>query len=146
MVADILTEDRVLIDLPVENKQDLILELCKNLHVKNWRMIHKSVIKREKIMSTGIGEGIAIPRCRSDSVKQPIGCLAILKNPIDFESLDRRPVRIALLLALPKGYPRYAETIATFVELLSQESIQRHLIRLKSKEEIKRFLESREEE
>ncbi|RKX70934.1 hypothetical protein DRP53_03275 [candidate division WOR-3 bacterium] len=146
MVTEILTPERVLIDLTVENKQDLLLELCENLKIKNWRKIHKAVIKRERIMSTGIGDGIAIPRCLIDGLDRPLGCLAILKNPIDFESLDRRPVKIALLLAIPKGSSDHARILATFIELLAQESIQKHLIRIKSPQEIIRFLDSREEE
>ncbi|HIE05381.1 MAG TPA: PTS sugar transporter subunit IIA [bacterium (Candidatus Stahlbacteria)] len=146
MVSEILTPERILINIQVENKHDLLLELCENLKVKTWRKIHKAVIKREKIMSTGIGNGIAIPRCRTDALKEPLACLAILKHPIDFGSLDRRPIRIALLLALPEQYKRYPETIATFIELLAQESIQRQLLRIKSRDEIIRFLDSREED
>ena len=146
MVNEIMTPERILLDIVVENKKDLLLELCRNLKIKNWRKVHKSVIKREKIMSTGIGEGIAIPRAFSDTIKGPTGCLAILRHPIDYESLDRRPVKIALLLAFPEKYQKYAETIATFIELLAQESIKRHLISLKTEEEVIRYLSNREEE
>ncbi|HID32432.1 MAG TPA: PTS sugar transporter subunit IIA [bacterium (Candidatus Stahlbacteria)] len=146
MVTEILSPDRILINLQVDNKNDLLLELCSGLRLRNWRQIHKEVIKREKIMSTGIGEGIAIPRCVSKVIKKPIGCLAILKNPIDFESLDRRPVKIAILLAIPEGSRDHARILATFIELLSQESIQKHLIQMDSSEEVMRFLDSREPE
>ena len=61
------------------------------------------LLERERLGSTGIGGGIAIPHSRLASLEKPVGMFARLAHPVDFDSIDERPVDIVFLLAAPEG-------------------------------------------
>ncbi|MBM6592518.1 PTS sugar transporter subunit IIA [Microvirga sp. BT291] len=66
------------------------------------KVLFKALQDREKLGSTGMGDGVAIPHVRVMGTDQPIGILVRLKNPIDFDAVDGRPVDILFFLALPQ--------------------------------------------
>lgn len=68
--------------------------------------LRKAVFAREEVMSTGIGQGVAIPHVRVDAVKQPSVAVGIARNGIDFGTLDNEPVKIIVLFAMPAGSQR----------------------------------------
>ena len=61
------------------------------------------LLERERLGSTGIGGGIAIPHGRMATITQPCGLFARLAQPVDFDSIDERPVDIVFLLVAPEG-------------------------------------------
>lgn len=65
------------------------------------RVIEASVMERERLGSTGVGEGVAIPHARIAGIKAPIGALMTLKNGIDFEAIDDRPCDLIFMLLAP---------------------------------------------
>tara|TARA_B100000609_G_C17011552_1_gene328920 strand:- start:184 stop:645 length:462 start_codon:yes stop_codon:yes gene_type:complete len=101
-ISDILAEASVALNVKVDSKSELI-EFLLDLAVKSGSVISredalKEILKREEIMSTGIGKEIAMPHAKTNSVKNSVGALAVLADPIDFDSLDKEPVRIAFLI------------------------------------------------
>ena len=64
--------------------------------------IYKELLGREKLGSTAIGEGVAIPHCRVDLCTEAVGCLVTLDDPIDFSALDDHPVDIVFILLVPR--------------------------------------------
>ena len=64
--------------------------------------IYRALLAREKLGSTAIGEGIAIPHCRIDQCTEAAGCLVTLQEPIDFESADGREVDVIFVLLVPE--------------------------------------------
>ena len=64
--------------------------------------IYKELLGREKLGSTAIGEGVAIPHCRVDLCTEAVGCLITLGEPIDFSALDDHPVDIVFILLVPR--------------------------------------------
>ena len=64
--------------------------------------IYKELLGREKLGSTAIGEGVAIPHCRVNLCTEAVGCLLTLAEPIDFSALDDRPVDIVFILLVPR--------------------------------------------
>ena len=67
------------------------------------REIFDVILQREKLGSTGVGHGIAIPHGKLDSVDKLFGIFARLENPIDFEALDDQPVDLVFLLLAPES-------------------------------------------
>ncbi len=67
------------------------------------RKLFDRLLERERLGSTGIGGGIAIPHGRMSALSAPRGLFARLVNPIDFDSIDERPVDIVFLLVAPEG-------------------------------------------
>jgi PTS system nitrogen regulatory IIA component len=67
------------------------------------RTLFDTVILRERLSGTGMGEGVAIPHARAKALDHPIGCFARLDPPIDFEALDGRPADLVFMLVAPEG-------------------------------------------
>lgn len=104
-----LTKDKIL-KMMVEN----ISENSELIVDKN--IFYSEVLEREKVGTTGIGMGVAIPHARTDAVKDIVLSVALLKNPIDFNSLDGEGIKVVVLVGAPKGGSK------KYLELLSMLS------------------------
>ncbi|NVK44115.1 MAG: PTS IIA-like nitrogen regulatory protein PtsN [Oceanospirillaceae bacterium] len=86
--------------------------------------IFSGLIGRERLGSTGIGSGIAIPHCRLDSATQAIGMLIKLEEPIDFDAIDNQPVDLLFLLLVPsEASDEHLQTLAMLAELFSRQDV-----------------------
>jgi PTS system nitrogen regulatory IIA component len=103
-ISDFLSEAQVLIDIRASNKTELLADLCRraaSVLKIDPEGITSDILKREELGSTGMGGGIAIPHARNASVQRIFGMFARLKNPIDFDAIDEKPVDMVFLLLLP---------------------------------------------
>lgn len=94
----------VLPDLTAQSRKQVFEALCGELSVIigiNQREIFDAVMDRERLGSTGVGEGVAIPHARLEGLQQPLGGFARLSKPVDFESLDDRPCDLVFMLLAP---------------------------------------------
>lgn len=105
-IAELLCRDRIKIPLSkikkneiIEELLGIILETCPDIDEK---MAYKSLIEREKIETTGIGNGIAIPHARIKGIEQCYFSFGISPNKIDFRSVDGKPVNIIFLILFPE--------------------------------------------
>lgn len=109
-LVDFLHEEYILLPLEAKSKWDAIEKmvdfLVKTNHLRSITRdeILEYTMEREKKCSTGIGQRIAIPHARIPTKEKLMGVIGILKEPIDFESLDGEPVDIIVLIATPKGH------------------------------------------
>ena len=98
--------DAVLASVKATGKKALLAELAARaapvLQVDERRLFDR-LLERERLGSTGIGGGIAIPHARLATVAQPRGLFARLAHPVDFDSIDDRPVDTVFLLVAPEG-------------------------------------------
>jgi mannitol/fructose-specific phosphotransferase system IIA component (Ntr-type) len=105
-LAEILSEDRVKIPLEKTDKQSIIEEMVglidDSVSLPNRSQILKAVLDREKVMSTGVGEEVAIPHGKCEGVDRIVAALGITREPVDFNSLDDKPVRLIWLLIGPQ--------------------------------------------
>jgi PTS system nitrogen regulatory IIA component len=106
-IADLLTgPDAVLACVKASGKKALLAELASRAAAQfklDERRLFDRLLERERLGSTGIGGGIAIPHGRMADIKSPLGLFARLGQPIDFDSIDERPVDIVFLLVAPEG-------------------------------------------
>lgn len=65
------------------------------------REVHEAVLERERLGSTGVGEGVAIPHARIETLERPVGGFAHLVEPADFEAIDERPADLVFMLLAP---------------------------------------------
>src|SRR5688500_18425087 len=104
-VLDFLSKDSVVIDLKSQAKREVLSEMCDMLQatgkIPEAPAVLAALITREKLGSTGIGQGVAIPHGKSDVTKNLIGALGISKRGVNFESLDGEPVHVIFLLVAP---------------------------------------------
>ncbi len=101
-IVDLLSEQVVRTNLPGTSKNDVInaiIDLAASQdRVLDKEKVREAIFEREKIMSTGVGAGFAIPHAKSDAVSDIVAAFAVTAQPIDYQSLDDQPVRIVFLL------------------------------------------------
>ncbi|WP_313631074.1 fructose PTS transporter subunit IIA [Enterococcus devriesei] len=104
-VLEVLNTNRVDLALDVKTKEATIEQMAKLFAQENLltdeKVFISSVLAREKHSTTGVGNGIAIPHGKSDVVKEPAIAFARLNNEIEWQSLDEKPVKIVVMLAIP---------------------------------------------
>ena len=105
-LGEILGKDAIVLDLKVGSKKQLLQamsERAAELTNLSAREIFDTILQREKLGSTGVGNGIAIPHGKFDKFEKIFGVFARLNAPIDFDSLDEKPVDIVFLLLAPES-------------------------------------------
>lgn len=98
--------EAVLATVKASGKKALLAELAAKaagLFKLDERRLFDRLLERERLGSTGIGGGIAIPHGRLTAVTKPLGLFARLANPVDFDAIDERPIDIVFLLVTPEG-------------------------------------------
>jgi len=105
----------------------------------------KSVLEREKVGSTGIGKGIAIPHSRTATVREVVVAVGRSKEGIEFEALDSRPVHLIFLIAAPiESGGLYLKALARLSRLLRYQEFRNELMEAKTAEEIIKIISSEE--
>ena len=105
-LLDFLTPEAVVPALRVSAKKQALQELATHaarLTGLDERAVFEALLQRERLGSTGIGEGLAIPHGKLAGLTRLFGLVARLDKPIDFEALDGQPVDILFLLLAPEG-------------------------------------------
>lgn len=104
-LADILSPARSRVNVQGGSKKR-VLELIAQLFAEDQpsldsNQLFNSLIAREKLGSTGFGNGIAIPHCRLSGCDQPLGAILHLESPVDFDAIDGAPVDLLFVLLVP---------------------------------------------
>ena len=101
-ITDILNENVIRTNLPGTTKEEIIngmIDLvATQAHVIDKEKMRIAIFEREKIMSTGVGSGFAIPHGKTDAVSDIVAAFAVTAQAIDYQSLDDQPVRLVFLL------------------------------------------------
>ncbi len=131
-ISDILDESLVRTQLPGSLKDEVISNMvdivASSKKVLDKEKVKEAIFEREKIMSTGVGNGFAIPHGKTDAVSDIVAAFAVTARPIDYESLDEQPVRLVFLLVGKDSM------VGPHIKLLSRIS------RLMNKEEFRKKL------
>ena len=104
-ICDLLSADRVISCIRATNKKQLIENVsmhAANICGKNERTIFDILLERERLGTTGIGRGVAIPHGKLPDLDQLYGVFVKLEQPIDFESMDDEAVDLIFLLLAPE--------------------------------------------
>ncbi len=105
-LADLLAPNAVFPMLRASSKKQVLQELAQQAALlvdRDPREIFETLLQRERLGSTGVGNGIAIPHGKLDNLNKLFGLFARLEKPIDFESLDGEPVDLVFLLLAPEA-------------------------------------------
>ena len=150
-ITDLLKKDSINLNVEASNKKQL-LEQAVELMNNNGNITDKDkylelVLKREKEGSTGIGEEIAIPHGKGDSVSAPGLAAMVIPNGVDFEALDEKTVKLLFLIAAPNNKDNvHLEVLSRLSTLLMDEKFRKKLINAKSKEEFLEIIDQAEKE
>lgn len=105
-LTDLVAPNAVLPALKVNSKKQAIQEIAAKaatLTGQNERAVFEVLLQREKLGSTGVGNGIAIPHGKLPKLEQLFGLFARLDRPVDFDALDGQPVDLIFLLLAPEA-------------------------------------------
>lgn len=105
-ITDLITPDSIVADLKAGSKKQALQELARiaaNLTGQPERAIFDVLIERERLGTTGVGNGIAIPHGKPQGLDRLCGLFARLAEPIPFDAIDDQPVDLIFLLLAPEG-------------------------------------------
>ena len=130
-LASILPETQVLVGVEATSKKRAFEEaglLFESLHGLSRALITDSLFARERLGSTGLGHGVAIPHGRIKGLKQPLAAVLQLANPIGFDAPDEQPVRLMIFLLVPEiATQRHLEILSEIAELLSDSALRENI-------------------
>ena len=140
-ISDILTENLVATGLAGTTKNDIIdamIDLVANSpKVMDKEKVRKAIFEREEIMSTGVGNGFAIPHGKTEAVADIVAAFAVTAQPIDYQSLDEKPVRLVFLLVGKDNLVGpHIKLLSRISRLMNKEEFRRRLLDLKTPKEI----------
>ncbi len=148
-ISSILNENLIQVNVPGATKEDVInaiIDLAgKSNKVTDIDKVREAIFEREKIMSTGVGKGFAIPHGKTDAVTDIIAAFGVTEHPIDYKSLDHEPVRLLFLLVGKDSLVgAHIKLLSRISRLMNKEELRSNLLKASTPAEILAFL--REEE
>lgn len=140
-IFSLLNTQTVFPNLEAESKAEILDALVSSLKGKISEQkvedIREAVIEREKIMSTGVGKGLAIPHGKTTGIGETYAAFAILKNPIDYEAIDGEPVNMVFMLAGPQSSNSlHIKMLSRISRLMNNGDFRERLLECSSAEEI----------
>lgn len=131
-VASLLNPELTFYDLEGTSKkrvlEQIASEVSRIIPSIDANGLFDNLIAREKLGSTGIGEGVAIPHCRSQNCTQAIGTLVKLDQSIDFDAVDGQKVDLLFVLIVPENATQdHLDTLSNLAEMFNQQSFRNRL-------------------
>ena len=134
----VLSEESLLSKKRVFERAAEAMGAALNLSSDN---IYRALLAREKLGSTAIGEGIAIPHCRINECAEAAGCLVTLQEPIDFGSIDGRDVDVIFVLLVPEEATQaHLNLLAALARSFSDADLRSRVRQTLDPEELKQLL------
>jgi PTS system nitrogen regulatory IIA component len=130
-ISDLLQPAAVIGALKVNGKKQLLQEVAARaagIVRQPERKIFETLMEREKLGTTGVGQGIAIPHGRLADLKDIVGVFARLEQPIDYDAVDNQPVDLVFMLLAPEGAGAdHLKALARVARLLRDGDVVRKL-------------------
>lgn len=129
-ISDILTPERTLANLKCASKKRTLESISQWLGAQmgdfNGKELFNALINREKLGSTGFGDGIAIPHCRLASCTHVTGALVRLTKAVDFDAIDQQPVDLLFVLLVPlEATDEHLQILATLAGRFGQTEFRK---------------------
>ncbi len=139
-LLDLLSEENIALDLPATDKNGVIEALVALLgrsgQVSDTKTVVSDILERERLMSTGVGSGVAIPHAQSKGALKLAMAFGRTSGDIDFKSLDGKPVGLFFLIVAPDGPGGFVRILARISRLLYSGELQNSLRRARTPAEV----------
>jgi len=147
-VTALLSPDRVFIDPDIFSKKKL-LEFIANTVTEQCGLakskLFNSLLDRERLGSTGLGNGFAVPHARLPDLKETIGFFVKLAKPINFEAPDNQPVDLIFCIIIPEhATDEHLKILASLAKTFSQSSIRDAMRQVQTDRDVTRIIDSAE--
>ncbi len=149
-LIDVLRPENIKLPLTGQTKEDVIRELI-DMFVETGLLddadaVFQAVMEREKIMTTGVGKGVAIPHCKKNICKEFSIALGVHPAGVDYQSIDNKPARIIFLLIGPEDNPgMHIRLLSRISRLISKDTVREALLQCKDIEDAYKILSRAEE-
>lgn len=148
-IVDLLREETILPGLKARDKDQALEELIGTLRTlvssEELQEIRRAVFERERIMSTGVGKGLAIPHGKADGITSNYAAFALLEEPVDYNAIDGNPVSMIFLLVGPQGSNSlHIKTLSRISRLMNNADFREKLQECGEAKEILRVFEEEE--
>ncbi|MFJ3482375.1 PTS IIA-like nitrogen regulatory protein PtsN [Pseudomonas sp. NPDC090202] len=140
-LENILTPGRSLVNVPGGSKKRVLEQIAnligREIPELDSQLVFESLIAREKLGSTGFGNGIAIPHCRLKGCTSPISAVLHLDAPVDFDAIDGAPVDLLFVLLVPEAATdAHLELLRQIASMLDRSEVRASLRGAKSADEL----------
>ncbi|BAT71253.1 PTS system, fructose-specific IIA component [Thermosulfidibacter takaii ABI70S6] len=148
---DYLTRDRIILDLEATEKEKVLREIVgvlkKREVIPDEEPYYTALIERERLCSTGIGRGTAIPHAKLKEIDKIILTFARSKPGVEFDALDKNPVHFIFLILTPEDVPEdYLVLLARISRLAKDEEFKKVVMQASSEDEILKIFEEKDKE
>lgn len=140
-ISNLLTKDLIEPEMEAGSRDEVFENLIDSLVTNDFLESSEAALDalrdREEILSTGIGEGLAIPHAKMDSIDDFLAAFARIPDGVDFKSLDGKPAHLIFLLLSPKGEAgRHVRVLARVSRMLKNASFRERLLDAETEDEI----------
>lgn len=149
-VSELLKPEFIISDLKGETKEEIINELIDlfkdDSRIEDIEKVRSAVLDREKVMSTGVGKGFAIPHGKTNAVKEIVGAFGKIKDGIDYDALDGNPVQLVfLLIGKDNLISTHIKLLSRISRLMNKDDFRHRLVEANSADEIVKLFSDEEE-
>ena len=150
-LSDIITRDSVIPNLKARDKTGVLKELAEVIRNAEPSIDKDALVKvleeREKLGSTGIGDGVAIPHGKLNGISKPYMSFGRSKSGVDFDSMDTQPVHLFFLLLAPENSAgAHLKVLAKIAKMLKNTSFRKRLLEARDRDEIYDIIVQSDEE
>jgi PTS system nitrogen regulatory IIA component len=147
-ISALLSPDRIFIDTDISSKKRL-LEFISNTVADQFDLpqskIYSNLLDRERLGSTGLGNGFAIPHTRLSNLDTTIGCFIRLDQPVKFEAPDNEPVDLVFTIIIPENATdEHLQILSSLAKIFSQAEIREAIRNAESNDEVARIIHAAE--
>jgi len=147
-IGELIVPERILCGARVNSKKraleclsELLTEAAEEQIGTASEVVFDALVSRERLGSTGLGRGVALPHARQGDIRAAVGAFVSLREPIDFDAADRQPVDLLFGLTVPEDATNdHLEILATLAELLRTPEVCEQLRAAQSAEAVHKIL------
>ncbi len=148
-LQELISPERIEFSMPVTSKKRLLEQLSTLMHADEPGLdeyaAFQSLLDRERLGSTGIGHGVALPHGRLKGLDKAIGAFATLEKEVDYDAIDHEPIKMVFALLVPEQATEdHLQLLARIATVLNNDETRANILGAKNKEEIYQYLTNRE--
>ena len=140
-IDEILSKDSIIANLTGTNKEEVLREITDFLQnqslIKDKETLFNTLMEREKLGSTGIGENVAIPHGKSDELSQIVTVFGRSTGGVEFESLDQKPVHFVCMVIAPSNSTgQHLKALARISRIFKNQELRQGILKLEDANQI----------
>lgn len=148
-ITALLSPERIFINAKITSKKRLlefIAEQISNQFEINQATLFSNLLDRERLGSTGLGKGFAVPHARLANLKEAVGLFIKLDHPVNFEALDKQPVDLVFAIIIPEeATDQHLQILSALARVFSQAEVCDAIRSANASEEVVKLIDSAEQ-